>query len=228
MTAFTAVATATLLPTGGLTAGWALARCRLRQLHHEVDALRGQARDSVTGGPTRAAWESVTCARLAAPESTVVIIADLDRFKAINDEHGHPAGDAVLRTMVERLTEVFSTRQGEVCRLGGDEFGIVATDTDLAYHLDALAENVTAPINLPAGPQVRVGISFGCFRVDAGQDPTLSHALEAADQQLRAVKRHRNAGRREQALQRDSFSFRGTHTQHLPLLNSSTDQDTAP
>lgn len=196
MTLLTAVATGTLLPTGGLTAGWVMARCRLRKLHQEVHVLREQASDSVTGGPTRAAWESVACARLAAPEPTVVLIADLDRFKQVNDSWGHAAGDVVLRTIAERFTEVFSASQGEVCRLGGDEFGIIAASTALADDLDELADQISGPVTLPTGLRVTVGISFGAFRADAQQAPALSHALELADQQLLAAKRHRSAGTR--------------------------------
>lgn len=193
MTVLTAVATATLLPTGGLTVGWAMARCRLRRLHREVHVLREHASDSVTGGPTRAGWESVACARLAAPEPTVVLIADLDRFKQVNDEWGHLTGDVVLRTIAERLTTAFAASQGEVCRLGGDEFGIIATDSPLVDDLDALAQSVTAPITLATGHRVAVGVSFGCARsTNLDGSSTLSHALETADEQLLAAKRHRH------------------------------------
>lgn len=193
MTAFTMVATATLLPTGGLTAGWALVRCRLRQLHHEVDVLREQASDNVTGGPTRAAWESVACARLAAPAPAAVLIADLDRFKPVNDDHGHLAGDVVLRTMAERLTAAFAASQGEVCRLGGDEFGIVLTGACLDEDRHALAETLTAPITLPTGEQVTVGVSMGCFRAGHDEAPSLRHALKVADDQMFEVKRQRHS-----------------------------------
>lgn len=181
----TEVATATLLPAGGLTAGWAMARYRLRRLHHEVHVLREQASDSVTGGQTRAAWESSACARLAAPEPTVVLIADLDRFKEVNDEWGHTAGDQVLRTIASRLTSEFA--ESQVCRLGGDEFGIVARD-GLVDDLDTLAARLTAPITLSSGRQVTVGISLGCSRADHHETPTLKQALDEADQQLLAIK----------------------------------------
>lgn len=192
MTVLTAVATATLLPTGGLTAGWAMACCRLRRLHHEVHVLREQASDSVTGGPTRAGWESSACARLAAPEPTVVLIADLDRFKQVNDEWGHLAGDVVLRIMAERLTAAFAASQGEVCRLGGDEFGVVATDTSLVDDVAALSESLGAPITLPTGRRVTVGVSVGVSRTNQQEAPALTHALAKADEQLLAAKRCRH------------------------------------
>lgn len=191
MTALSVVATAALLPTGGLTAGWVLARGRVHRLHREINALREQASDSVTGGPTRAAWESVACARLAAPEPTVIVIADVDQFKPINDQYGHLAGDIVLQTIAERLTTIFSASQGDVCRLGGDEFGVIATDSPLADNLDDLANHLTAPITLPTGEQVSVGVSLGCFRADQDDVPSLRHALQTADDQLLAVKRQR-------------------------------------
>lgn len=192
MTVSSVVATAALLPTGGLTLGWALTRCRVHRLHREIRALRKQASDSVTSGPTRAAWESVACARLAAPESTVVLIADLDEFKAINDEHGHLAGDVVLQTVAERLTATFANDDGEVCRLGGDEFGVIATDSSAAENLTALAETLTAPVPLPTGERVSVGVSVGCYRAAYDEAPSLRHALEVADEQMLGVKRRRH------------------------------------
>lgn len=194
MTLLTSIATAALLPTGGLTAGWALTRCRVHRLHQEMRTLREQASDSVTGGPTRAAWESVACACLAAPEPTVVLIADLDRFKPINDEYGHVAGDAVLQAIAERLS-IFFADCGEVCRLGGDEFGVVATDSGTVEHIAALTERLSAPVSLPTGDLVSVGVSLGCFRTDRNEAPSLRHALEVADEQMRAVKRQRHAQR---------------------------------
>lgn len=196
MTVFNTVATATLLPAGGLTAGWAMARCRLRRLQTEVHVLREHASDCVTGGPTRAAWESRACARLAAPEPTVILIADLDRFKQVNDVWGHPAGDLVLRAVAERLTAAFAVSDGEVCRLGGDEFGIVAADTDLADDLDALAESLTGPITVTAGQQVTVGMCMGRSRVSDREIPTLSHALEEADRQVLVAKRRTHGASR--------------------------------
>jgi GGDEF domain-containing protein len=69
-------------------------------------------------------------------------VLDLDRFKMVNDEHGHPVGDVVLREVARRLGE--ATREGDVVgRLGGEEFGWVLPDTDLDH-----AVSVTVSIGL--------------------------------------------------------------------------------
>lgn len=193
MSITTLVAEPALLALGGLVWRWTTVERRVRTLDSEVSQLREQASDSVTELPTRAAWESSACARLAAPEPTMVLIADLDEFKSVNDTLGHLTGDVVLRTISERLSRVFAASDGEVCRLGGDEFGIIATDTPLVDDLDTLAQSITAPITLTTGHQVAVGVSIGCARsTDLHASSSLSYALETADAQLLAAKRHRH------------------------------------
>jgi diguanylate cyclase (GGDEF)-like protein len=64
-----------------------------------------------------------------------VLIADIDDFKNINDTYGHPAGDAVIKTIANAIAEV--VRAGDrVCRYGGEEFMVIMPDTDLksAFH----------------------------------------------------------------------------------------------
>lgn len=89
--------------------------------------------DELTGLPNRRSWHQHLDAALARSRRRgtplSVVLLDLDRFKSINDEHGHAAGDDVLRTLgtVWRL----ALRQTDVLgRLGGDEFGLILEDTD--------------------------------------------------------------------------------------------------
>jgi diguanylate cyclase (GGDEF)-like protein len=100
-----------------------------------------------------------------------VMFCDLDGFKAINDEHGHAAGDLVLSVIADRLRLV--TRETDtVARVGGDEFVIVCesiTDpAELAQLAQRVIDAVNGPITLPevgrtAQPpeRIRVGISIG-------------------------------------------------------------------
>lgn len=93
-----------------------------------------------------------------------VLWFDLDRFKAVNDTHGHPTGDALLRLVAERLRGTL--RSGDlVARLGGDEFAIIIkTNGDGMTAAEALGGRVIATISEPfdiAGQRVSVGASVG-------------------------------------------------------------------
>jgi len=64
-----------------------------------------------------------------------VILLDVDHFKAVNDTHGHQAGDRTLQGLAALLDK--STREGDIaCRYGGDEFVLVLPDTPLADAVD--------------------------------------------------------------------------------------------
>ena len=83
-----------------------------------------------------------------AQRSLAVIMLDLDRFKAVNDSMGHPAGDALLKLVAKRLQSVVGTR-GEVGRLGGDEFQIVLPDIDDRGKLGELADKIVQIVSQP-------------------------------------------------------------------------------
>ncbi len=99
--------------------------------------------------------------RGASPALTV-LLCDLDRFKPINDEFGHPAGDEVLRAVARRLTE--AVRDGDVVgRLGGDEFVVLCpglTESEAEDLKTRITAAVGEPIPIPAGP-VAVGVTIG-------------------------------------------------------------------
>ena len=95
--------------------------------------------DGLTGLPNRAMFNERFDAALASAEGSddnlAVIAIDLDRFKEVNDSHGHAAGDVVLKTLSARLTE--GLKEGElVARLGGDEFAALKS----FLSMDALRE----------------------------------------------------------------------------------------
>jgi two-component system cell cycle response regulator len=91
------------------------------------------------------------------------ILGDLDHFKRINDEHGHPFGDEVLRTMGHLLLEECRT-EDVVCRYGGEEFAII-TPSVPATGAEALARRLRNRISdhplQHAGHLVRLTCSFG-------------------------------------------------------------------
>ncbi len=119
-----------------------------------------------------------------------VILLDIDRFKHINDSHGHDAGDAVLRRVAATLRR--STRFGEsVCRVGGDEFLVLCPDAtaDMAAAVAGrLRKSVAAQRIRHAGVDLSVTISLGVAERGPAS-ATADDLLKAADEALYAAKR---------------------------------------
>lgn len=117
------------------------------------------------------------------------LMIDLDRFKEINDGLGHDAGDIVLRTVALRLQETVR-KTDLVCRLGGDEFGILLTAPETAAQVEGISRRVVAALWEPimiGETAVRVGGSVGgCLFPDHASD--LHDLLTQADRALYRVK----------------------------------------
>jgi diguanylate cyclase (GGDEF)-like protein len=125
---------------------------------------------------------------------TCVLVIDLDGFKAINDELGHAAGDAVLVAFAERLRAVLRASD-TAARLGGDEFSIVCENTDRAdaeVLADRLRRGVREPLVLEA-TTVELGISIGIGSAPGGTpaDEVLERLVREADDAMYAAKRPR-------------------------------------
>lgn len=118
-----------------------------------------------------------------------LILADIDRFKAVNDTHGHPAGDAVLKDFVVRLG--ICTRATDlVARLGGEEFAIVAPDADAGI-ANRIAERLRAsiadePFDIDGKLQLNMSSSFGV--ATATEEDTVDGLLARADAALYEAK----------------------------------------
>jgi diguanylate cyclase (GGDEF)-like protein/PAS domain S-box-containing protein len=143
------------------------------------ELLRHQAtHDHLTGLWNRAAFHelvSTSCARSARHGSTMgVLFVDLDGFKQVNDPHGHAVGDQVLTMTAGRLLD--AVRAGDlVARIGGDEFVVIAEQSDDAAATvrlgERLVEELAAPITIRS-IATRIGASVGiAFAVDGEVDP---------------------------------------------------------
>ncbi|OJF96814.1 putative bifunctional diguanylate cyclase/phosphodiesterase [Pararhizobium antarcticum] len=131
--------------------------------------------DPLTGLPNRAAFGEHLSASIRSQSDDTARIAvlsfDLDRFKEVNDVHGHAAGDAVLRLVAERMTLVLG--EGEfVARIGGDEFVALTSNFFMKGDARAFAARLVAEIVKPIeweGRTLMVGTSVGMslFPVDA-------------------------------------------------------------
>ena len=143
---------------------------RLRQEH----TLYLASHDALTGLVNRWRFDEELQAGLArlkrdSARQFAVLMLDLDRFKPVNDLHGHGAGDTVLRAVAERLTA--SKRESDIlCRLGGDEFALLAHDVDAVTAAEIGARmhaQVVQPVDIGA-QAVQVGVSIGIAHVANG------------------------------------------------------------
>src|SRR5205807_9461879 len=109
----------------------------------------------------------------AAREGGAVLYLDLDRFKLINDSHGHTVGDDVLRELSDRLVDAAGER-AVVARFGGDEFVIVpcdACDEDRSTELAGrLSDAVDVPVEI-GGLRLFIGGSIGIAHAGVGRSP---------------------------------------------------------
>ena len=126
-------------------------------------------------------------------------LCDLDRFKTINDSHGHQCGDRVLQEFVKSLNELIRTDSDWLARYGGEEFLLVLPETELE-NAARLAERLRVHIAGKAfdweGEKITITASFGVLGFSAGQLPKSLQAealLNRVDEHLyRAKKQGRN------------------------------------
>lgn len=150
-----------------------------------IESLERMAwQDPLTGLGHRGLFEAELGKALQAPRlhPLAVLMIDVDRFKRINDEDGHQAGDDMLRAIAEILNGVLRPAD-EVYRIGGDEFAAVAEvkDGDTAL---ALAERMCAAVRDTGG-----SVSIGVAVADAAVRPTSAAVVSLADEALYAAKR---------------------------------------
>ena len=169
-------------------------RRRLQQEHHHISWLAEH--DPLTGLLNRRGLRTRLQELLAQADAqggfVAVGILDFDDFKQINDNHGHAAGDALLRTVAARLVEAVRSSD-MVARLGGDEIvlvmqGMVARE-DLEPMLTRIRQCIVEPVTLPPGDsvlQIRASLGLTVYPEDSSDPDEL---LRHADQALYAIKR---------------------------------------
>ena len=154
----------------------------------EKEAQRLARHDALTGLPNRRAFAEFM--ETQPPVSgSVLMMLDLDRFKAINDIHGHLAGDAVLTEVSERLLATVGGR-GFPARLGGDEFAIMlepAVDVGRAERLARRLLTAIAQTIEWEGISVTVHASIGMAQLP--ENRVRGEALHQADQALYTAKK---------------------------------------
>ncbi len=180
---------------------------RLRDMHSEAVQLRSELEnartENVTDGLTGLKNRKWFDARLAAEiknsnnsgKPLTLAIADLDKFKAINDTYGHVTGDRILQWAGERLTQNVKGRDC-AARYGGEEFAIILPQTDLR-DAATLLEQIRSQFEavewthaLTGRNMGHVTASFGAAQLKTGERP--KDLIERADKNLYAAK---SAGR---------------------------------
>ncbi len=176
-------------------------RRKLRERASLTAQLEHQARtDSLTGLLNRRALELVA-AQYAAHDSASLVLIDVDRFKQINDRHGHAAGDQVLRDLAAMMRALVPP-EGVLARFGGEEFALLLPH-DRPGEAAALAETLRAevasrPVYLSGSTPLRVTASFG-VAIGRGGERHWQRLFGAADSAMyRAKAEGRNCVREAQ------------------------------
>ena len=165
-------------------------------LQSENESLAHQAsHDSLTGLPNRAFFEGRLMRALRNAnklgERVAVLFLDSDRFKELNDNFGHAAGDAVLMAVANRIRAQLR-EEDLVARLGGDEFAVLLTPLYKTEDAERIADKILAsmeiPILVPGDAQVLTSLSIGvAVYPDHGTTP--GALLSAADSAMYQAKR---------------------------------------
>jgi diguanylate cyclase (GGDEF)-like protein/PAS domain S-box-containing protein len=157
------------------------------------DAERLAQYDSLTGLANRHRMtkrlESILQAFRNSKRSCALLMMDLDRFKAVNDTLGHPAGDELLKQVARRIEKVIDGR-GEIGRLGGDEFQIIIPDMDDRGDLGEIGQKLIQMVSQPYqinGSRAVIGTSVG-IAVSPYDGIEVEELVKAADLALYAAK----------------------------------------
>jgi diguanylate cyclase (GGDEF)-like protein len=170
---------------GLLATSAACAHQHHRLLHQRRQLFEMARTDPLTDCLNRRGFDEQLSAALAAavttPTPLAVLLVDLDNFKAVNDLHGHEAGDELLATTARVMRDIFG-QTAPIGRLGGDEFVAIITGARSVSELHVLVGEV----------EDRIDASVGVGTLSPGVD-TPRALLSAADHSLYRQKAQRRA-----------------------------------
>ena len=211
----------------------------------QKDASRMAQYDSLTGLANRHRMGKRLNATLTAYQSAkrccAVMMMDLDRFKAVNDTLGHPAGDELLKQVAQRLARILPDKTFEIGRLGGDEFQIMLPDIDDRGRLGEIAKSVITMISQPyqiEGSRCVIGASIG-IAIAPYDGINAEDVVRSADLALYASKGggrgqyrfysselHSEAERRRQIEEelRDALAKDQMHVCYQPIVDTKTNR----
>ena len=147
-----------------------------------------QLNDNLTGLPNLRCFQSLLADRIRTGAETgepfALGLIDLDGFKPINDLHGHPVGDDILRQVAERLAKAMNGR-GSAARIGGDEFAILCNGVGARDEAVALGKEIraifAAPFDVfPLGVRLTSASGFALFPSSGAEPDELVRLADAA------------------------------------------------
>ncbi|MBZ9863059.1 putative bifunctional diguanylate cyclase/phosphodiesterase [Mesorhizobium sp. CA12] len=120
--------------------------------------------DTLTNLPNRSMFREKLDQALGEAKPLAILSLDLDRFKAVNDTFGHPAGDWLLKCVAKRLQQAVRSSKDVVARFGGDEFAIIQSGIKSVADAEKLAKRIVEIVGKPyrdKGREMHVGVSLG-------------------------------------------------------------------
>lgn len=168
---------------------------RLRTLQKELQQARGEMKlDPLTRVYNRAGLDAelqrVERVATLLQQTASLLMVDIDHFKSVNDQHGHPAGDRVLAEVAARTVRAFPRKRDVVARYGGEEFAVILHDTTVEDAdrlgqrlLDAIADR---PVDT-GDASIDVTVSIGVATIQPGE--SAASLVRRADAALYEAKR---------------------------------------
>lgn len=163
--------------------------CVIRESFEELVRAREEATWNAEHDPMTGLLNRAGVRQFLGPSQTLLYI-DLDGFKAVNDRHGHSAGDRLLCESAQRIVAGTEQVDANVGRLGGDEFLILLRSTDREV-ANALAHDILAALERPFSIGESISASIGL--AFTGIDGTALTAIDRADRALYAAKANRES-----------------------------------
>lgn len=154
-----------------------------------TDITEGKVADALTGLPNRVLFRErlercVSRKKRDKSFNFSLLYLDLDNFKLVNDSMGHESGDRLLVAIARRLESSLREAESIVCRIGGDEFGILIEGFDTRQAPKCIAERIISsvgtPISIGCGREVYASVSIGVSFAGNGLD-NANEIVQAAD-----------------------------------------------
>ncbi len=188
-----------IVTDGGRYAGMGTIHALIREITERKQAqlFHLAHHDGLTGLPNRQLFIDRLSQAIARAEGTAHVVAllfvDLDRFKMVNDTLGHPVGDALLRSVAERIRRVVR-KEDTVARVGGDEFNVVLTGLEEPGSSAAVAQRIVeevSRVHVLDGHEVYVTCSIG-ISICPSDGASVDALIKTADMALYHAKDQHN------------------------------------